>query len=103
MGTTAAAPLDPRKLVFSGTTAHRGRAISVSPANSSMEFLAYGRILLGRDQPRASFQTEKRETSLLVMRGACTLTVNGARHDLGLHDAAYVPRGSSVEIASEVD
>jgi 5-deoxy-glucuronate isomerase len=103
MGTAAATPLDPKKLVFSGTTAHRGRAISVSPANSSMEFLSYGRILLGPDKTRASFQTEKRETSLLVMRGACVLTVNGARHELGLHDAAYVPRGSTVEIASEVE
>ena len=103
MATAAGTPLDPKKLVFPGTTAHRGRAISVSPANSTMEFLSYGRILLGPDQPRASFQTEKRETSLLVMRGACKLTINGERYDLGLHDAAYVPRGSAVEVESQVD
>jgi 5-deoxy-glucuronate isomerase len=103
MATAAGTPLDPKKLVFPGTTAHRGRAISVSPANSTMEFLSYGRILLGPDKTRASFETEMRETSLLVMRGACALTVNGERYELGLHDAAYVPRGSAVEVESQVD
>ena len=93
--------LDPQKLVFTGTAAHRGRAIPVSPANSTLERLWYGRILLGPDTPKVSFSTEGRETSLIVMRGACTLTVNGARYDLGLHDGAYIPRGSTVEITAE--
>jgi 5-deoxy-glucuronate isomerase len=94
-------PLDPRKLVFTGTAAHRGRAIPVSPANSALQHLWYGRILLGPDLPNVTFSTEGRETSLIVMQGACTLTVNGARHDLGLHDGAYIPRGSTVEIVAE--
>ena len=96
-------PLDARKLVFQGTASHRGRQISVSPANSLLERLWYGRILLGPDTPRASFSTEGRETSLIVMRGACALTVDGVRHDLGLHDGAYIPRGKTVEISAEVD
>ena len=41
------APLEGRKLIFSGTAAHRGRAISVSPANSTLAYLHYGRIMLG--------------------------------------------------------
>jgi 5-deoxy-glucuronate isomerase len=100
-GASRQPPLDPRKLVFTGTAAHRGRAISVSPANSMLERLWYGRILLGPDTPQVSFSTEGRETSLIVMRGACTLTVDGARYDLGLHDGAYIPRGSTVAIAAE--
>src|SRR5689334_1721948 len=95
------APLDPQKLVFKGTASHRGRAIAVSPANSLLKHLWYGRILLGPDKPSVSFSTEGRETSLIVMRGACTLTVNGTRYDLGLHDGAYVPRGSTVEISTD--
>ncbi|HEY4186399.1 MAG TPA: 5-deoxy-glucuronate isomerase [Polyangia bacterium] len=103
MATAAAPPLDPKKLVFPGTTAHRGRAISVSPANSALERLCYGRILLGPDKTRASFATEGRETALIVMRGACSLTIDGERHELGLHDAVYVPRGRAVEVESQVD
>jgi 5-deoxy-glucuronate isomerase len=106
MQITGAAPtLDARQLLFSGTTSHRGRVVSVSPANSTLAYLHYGRILLGPDVPRVAFESGGRETSLLVMRGACAVTVNGARHELGLHDAIYVPRGSAIEVSttSEVD
>lgn len=103
MATATGTPLDPKKLVFPGTTAHRGRAISVSPENSALERLFYGRILLGPDKSRASFQTEGRETALIVMRGGCELTIDGKPHQLGLHDAAYIPRGCAVEVASQVD
>ena len=102
-GATNMPPLDARKLVFQGTAAHRGRQISVSPENSLLERLWYGRILLGPDKPSVSFSTDGRETSLIVMRGACSLTIDGVRHDLGLHDGAYIPRGKTVEVSASVD
>src|SRR6478752_2424169 len=103
MSTAASAQpaLDPKKLVFTGTASHRGRAIAVSPANSLLQRLWYGRSLLGPDLPKVTFSTEGRETSFIVMRGACTLTVDGARYDLGLHDGAYIPRGSNVEVSTD--
>ena len=77
----------------------------MTPANSTLAHLHYGRIILGADEPRAAFATDGRETALLCMRGACTVTVDGARHDIGLYDAIYVPRGSAVVVdtAGEVD
>jgi 5-deoxy-glucuronate isomerase len=97
--------LDARKLIFAGTASHRGRAIPVSPSNSVLAHLHYGRTLLGSDLTRTTFTTEGRETALLVMRGACTARVGGERHDLGLYDAIYVPRGSAVDVTTsgEVD
>jgi 5-deoxy-glucuronate isomerase len=95
--------LDGKRLVFSKTAAHRGRAVPVSPGNSVLERLWYGRTLLGPDTPRASFETDGRETALIVMRGACVLSVDGDRHELGLHDAAYIPRGRTVEITAHED
>lgn len=102
-GATTMPTLDARKLVFQGTAAHRGRRISVSPENSLLERLWYGRILLGPDTPSVTFSTEGRETSLIVMRGACALTVDGVRYDLGLHDGAYIPRGKTIAISADVD
>ena len=52
----------------------------------------------GRRQPRVAFATEARETALLSMRGACSITVDGTRYDIGLHDAIYIPRGSAVVV-----
>src|SRR4030095_6518080 len=93
------------KLIFSGTASRRGRNISVTPANSKMAHLHYGRIILDASEPRVAFATEGRETALLSMRGACSVTVDGTRYDLGLHDAIYIPRGSAVvvETTGEVD
>jgi 5-deoxy-glucuronate isomerase len=97
--------LDSSHLVFSGTASHRGRALAVTPRNSSMRHLHYGRVLLDSGTPSAGFETGKRETALMCMRGACTVTVDGVRHDIGLHDAIYVPPGAAVEVrtAGEVD
>jgi 5-deoxy-glucuronate isomerase len=94
-------PLDPRQLIFSGTARARGRSVAVSPKNSGLSHLAYGRIRLDRDEPRASFETGGRETALLCMKGACRVAVNGEAHPIDLHDAIYVPRGSVVEVTTE--
>jgi 5-deoxy-glucuronate isomerase len=94
--TTAA--LNSSKLIFSGTASRRGRNLSVTPANSAMAHLHYGRIILDAEEPRAAFSTEKRETALLCMHGACSITVDGTRHDIGQYDAIYVPRGCAVVV-----
>ena len=82
------APLEPSKLIFSGTASRRGRHISVTPANSVMAHLHYGRIILAPDEPRVAFATEGRETALLSMRGACSITVDGTplRHRIARRD-----------------
>jgi 5-deoxy-glucuronate isomerase len=92
--------LDKKKLIFSGTAAKRGRFVAVTPKNSSLEHLAYGRIQLGTDEPRVAFETGERETAFIVMKGACGVSVNGERYELGTHDGMYIPRGSAVEVTS---
>jgi 5-deoxy-glucuronate isomerase len=94
----AQSTLDPKRLIFSGTASHRGRKISVSPANSDLAHLNYGRICLDAETPSATFDTEGRETALLCMRGSASVTVDGAKHELDTYDAVYIPRGSHVEV-----
>src|SRR5688572_28792379 len=93
--------LDPRKLIFSGTASHRGRAISVSPQNSDLSYLHYGRIRLDSTLPRVAFDTGGRETALLCMSGRCHVAVNGYSYDIDLYDAIYVPPGAAVEVTTE--
>src|SRR4051812_9834231 len=99
--------LDPKKLIFSGTAQSLGRVISVTPENSSLAHLAYGRVRLDGSAPRVAFETGTRETALLCMKGACRVSVGGtpSPYELDTYDAIYVPRGSSVEVStsSEVD
>jgi 5-deoxy-glucuronate isomerase len=95
--------LTDQQLLFSGTASHRGRRTAVSPGNSSLRHLFYGRILLDGSVPHVSFETGARETALLCMHGSCSVEVDGAAHTLGQYDAIYVPRGSAVEVSSDTE
>jgi 5-deoxy-glucuronate isomerase len=100
-----AATLDTSRLHFTNTASERGRTLAVSPSNSDLQHLHYGRVRLDRELPSAAFETAGRETALLCMKGGCRVRAAGQQIDLGLYDAIYVPRGSFVEIStsSEVD
>jgi 5-deoxy-glucuronate isomerase len=97
--------LDPNALIFSGTASHRGRLVSVSPENSSLAHLHYGRVRLDSELKSAEFSTAGREIALMCMRGRCSVEVDGTAHALDTYDAIYVPRGSAVKVTtdSEVD
>jgi 5-deoxy-glucuronate isomerase len=110
--------LDPQKLFFRDTASRPGRHLAVSPANSDLQHLSYARIRLQARHAdgalhRVSFETGARETGLLCMQGRCRLRVAPTETDarettsreieLGLHDAVYLPRGSSVEVSTETE
>jgi 5-deoxy-glucuronate isomerase len=87
-------------MVFRKTHEHTGRRISVTPRNSSMQHLAYGRIILSPSNPVESFSTGDRETALICLSGQATVTVEGKDTALGQYDSIYVPRDSSVKVST---
>src|SRR4051812_25119193 len=94
-------PIATENLIFRGTAAHKGRHISVSPANSSMRHLTYGRILLDGETPKSQFETGAREIALICLSGACQVRIDGQElHDLGQYDAIYIPRNRAVEVTT---
>ena len=86
--------------VFRKTNAHAGRHISVTPDNSSMRHLQYGRIQLSGSHPTESFSTGNRETGLICLSGEATVTVENEELSLGQYDAVYIPRDSFVGITT---
>lgn len=68
-------------LVFRRTNVHWGRHTAVSPANSSMTHLCYGRIRLQAGESVA-FETGERETALICFSGGAAVHVGEAAHDL---------------------
>jgi 5-deoxy-glucuronate isomerase len=86
--------------VFRKTNAHAGRHISVTPDNSSMRHLQYGRIRLSGSHSAESFSTENRETGLICLSGEATVTVENEELSLGQYDAVYIPRDSFAGITT---
>jgi 5-deoxy-glucuronate isomerase len=89
------------QMVFRKTHEHTGRRISVTPGNSSMKHLAYGRIILNPSKQVESFSNGDRETGLIVLSGQATVSVDGEDFSLGQYDSMYIPRDSSVKIATK--
>ena len=90
----------PDKMIFRNTHSHVGRHISVTPANSTNQHLAYGRIILNSTAPSVSFSNEDRETGLIVLSGEASIKVAGQKIELSRYDSIYVPRDSSIEVAT---
>jgi 5-deoxy-glucuronate isomerase len=94
------AGLEPGRLVFRRTNARAGRTVWVTPGNSPMEHLAYGRIILDAGTPAAGWETGDRETGLICLSGSACVTVDGESHALGRYDAIYIPRDARVEVST---
>jgi mannose-6-phosphate isomerase-like protein (cupin superfamily) len=88
------------EMVFRRTNARVGRHIPVSPATSAMRHLAYGRIILNSSKPAESFVTRDRETGFIVLSGEATVNVGDSKTLLEKYDAIYIPRDSSVQVAT---
>jgi 5-deoxy-D-glucuronate isomerase len=106
MGTQAqisgtAKPFPSEKMVFRKTSGQVGRHIFVSPSNSTMRHLAYGRILLNSSRPKESFSNGSRETGLICLSGEAEVGVDGDKAQLGKHDAIYIPRDSSIQVTTK--
>jgi 5-deoxy-glucuronate isomerase len=86
------------KLIFRRTKGRLGRHIAVSPRNSPMRHLAYGRILLNSGRPQVRFATGERETGLICLAGEAEVSAADATVHLSRYDAIYVPRDAKIEI-----
>jgi 5-deoxy-glucuronate isomerase len=87
-------------MIFRKTNTHTGRHIAVTPENSTMRHLAYGRIRLNASVPRVTFSNGNRETGLIVLSGAAAVSTNGNEFELGQFDAMYIPRDSNLAVST---
>jgi 5-deoxy-glucuronate isomerase len=97
----AQAPAATEKNIFRKTNSQIGRNVFVSPANSSMRHLAYGRIRLNASKASETFATGERETGLICLSGNAAVTADDKDVLLGPRDAVYIPRDSSVLVATK--
>jgi 5-deoxy-glucuronate isomerase len=89
------------RMVFRKTNIHAGRHVSITSGNSAMRHLACARILLNASKSTESFATGNRETGLICLSGQATVSVDNKEIELGPYDAIYIPRDSSVTIATK--
>jgi 5-deoxy-glucuronate isomerase len=89
------------RLVFRDTARKLGRHLHVTPKNSALEHLCYGRTRLAGATTQVEFETGRCEVGLICMSGLAEVVVDGQARCLAPCDALYAPRGSVVRISSE--
>ncbi len=91
--------------IFRNTNGQKGRHVAITPENSPMKHLVYGRIILDKDLDRIKFATGAMECGLICLAGECTIEAEGQILKLDRYDSIYLPRDVDVEISttSEVD
>ena len=90
-----------RQLIFRHTNAKKGRTISITPENSAMKHLIYGRIILDPEKPYEKFSTGRLETGLICLSGECKIAADGQTNKLSQYDSVYLPRDTEVEITTD--
>ncbi len=89
-----------------------GRTRSLQPGTSAVEWLHYGRIIIGPsgatgpagaagagDAP-LSFSCGDHETGLICLSGSGRVTAAGQTFEMGRYDALYIPRDSQATVAA---
>jgi len=89
------------QLIFRGTNQKKGRNISISPENSAMKHLVYGRVILDQQVPRVTFSTGKLESGLICLSGDCTIRADDQTIKVEQYDSVYLPRETEVEITTD--
>src|SRR6059058_6384824 len=89
------------RMIFRHTNNRKGRHISITPENSLMKHLVYGRIILDRETPNVAFSTGALETGLICMSGECTIKAGDETNSIGQYDSIYLPRDTEVEITTD--
>ena len=94
-------PQAANQMIFRRTNEHKGRHISITPQNSSMKHLVYGRIILDEEMPVVRFSTGELETGLICLAGQCPSKAEGETYAIARYDSIYIPRDTAVEVATE--
>src|SRR6266403_337467 len=96
-------PVALEKMIFRKTNAQAGRHLAVTPQNSTMRHLAYGRIILNSSMPSVSFSAGVRETALICLSGRALAKTGACEFELGQYDAIYIPRDSAIEVSTKTE
>ena len=92
-------PIDPTTCVIRDTARHHGRTRSVTPANSAVRHLHYGRIIMGPGDHPLAVDPAGHETGLIAVSGSARVTAAGCVYEMVPYDALYLPPRTSFEVA----
>jgi len=98
--------LNKDKIFFTDTDrSKKGKHMLITPANSYMKYLSYGRITMDSGTKPEVIETGGEEVALICVSGKADITFGGESYSLVPYDSVYLPRAyqCSIETGSELN
>lgn len=87
--------------LFRGTDRIQGRKRIIHQYNTNLEFLRYGRIILGKEVNRVDVDSGDEEIGFICLKGSGMIQVGEKSYSLSKYDALYLPGESCCTISSQ--
>ena len=87
--------------LFRGTQWIQGRRRMIHQYNTGLEFLRYGRIIIGGEGGKIDVDSQDEELGFICLNGSGMIRVDGGIYSLNKYDALYLPIDSRCTITSE--
>jgi len=86
--------------LYRNTGRKRGRHFYVTPKNSPLKMLSYGRIILDKKVPRIQVNPGKQEAALICLKGEGEVRIGSQSYCLRPYDALYIPCGMTFGVST---
>jgi 5-deoxy-glucuronate isomerase len=86
--------------LFRGTGRVQGRRRIIHQYNTGLEFLRYGRLVIGESGGKVEVDSLDEEIGFICLRGNGSIEANGNRYSLTKYDALYLPREGHCTVSS---
>lgn len=86
--------------LFRGTHRVQGWKRVIHQNNCGLEFLRYGRVVLGSGDGAVDLESKDEELGFVCLSGTGAIRVDGQTYSLGKYDALYLPRDSHCTVSS---
>ena len=83
------------------TAQTKGRSIPVTPDNTSLAVLSYGRIILDNEIPEVSANSGDQERALICLKGNGSVTVDSQTYPVKPYDGLFIPPGVDYQVATD--
>lgn len=87
--------------LIKNTAQHQGRKLIITPENSDLKYLSYGRIILNQAIPTVAIETRNQEIALICIKGKGTVSYSGRDELIAPYDTVYIPIGGKINISTE--
>ena len=87
--------------LFRGTHQVQGRRRIIHQYNTGLEFLRYGRIVLGQEGGKIDIDSADEEIGFVCLGGNGSIQAGGEAYQLGRYDALYLPRETRCTVTSK--